>query len=689
MDMTLNGIIKKLIKNNKGQYGILMGSIIFAVMMIGSYGLIQFSPTVTEVLVAGGSTMMITLTMFLFTVIGTFAFVIYAHSLFLKYKSKEIGVFISLGIKRSHVKEIVVKELTIVVLIATLIGLVLSVPLSFLSWSALTAFLDTAETVYRIGWLGLIIAVLFSIIAMAMMIWTTNKYIKKVDIINILKATEEVEDVKGDKYILGLIGAILIPFGIIMFNIAAVSNGLLGKITFLFLVLSLVGLYLVIVQITSLGTIVKKISPKAYYKNIIFFNLVKQKGKQYTKTLFVTTILVGVTIFGVSFNAAPMIEGFLTNLNGPYDFSVPVGFQQNGFGESEIRALADEYNLELKDFKTFDSLLVGLYDEDPDWRGSVNFISESQFNQISGENIDVKEGTYVEFISMDSRHGFGDSEAYDVRFFNGTTQEIFTLKQVDLIQKPGILAGDYRYGSTLSVLDDREYEKLSETLEDEFKGSCFIFNVDNWRETEEFSDKLFSEIVKASGNKWCSNYNYSPLYELNKKEDNGREMGYEFEELNESTELMAKKWWDFTPYSRYHRHFNTISDFAIYILLLLYIAVIAFMSSIMVVGIKILNTMWQDKGIYKNVTFLGMKKKEIESIVTKQVMLIYFTPLALGTLITLFLLREMLKVTGIVYMQEAFLASCGVASIVIIIQVIVFFFIRKKALKECIDFENI
>ena len=516
-DMTLNGIIKKLIKNNKGQYGILIGSIIFAVMMIGSYGIIQFSPTVTDVLVAGGSTMMITLTMFLFTVIGTFAFVMYAHSLFLKYKSREIGVFISLGIKRSYVKKIVVKELTIVVAIATLIGLVLSVPLSFLSWSTLTSFLDTAETGYRIGWFGLVVAIIFSAISMGLMIWTTNRYIKKVDIINILKATEEVEDVKGDKYILGLIGAILVPFGIIMFNVAAVSSGLLGNLTFLFLGLSLIGLYLVIVQITSLGTIVKKISPKTYYKNLVFFNLVKQKGKQYTKTLFVTTILVGVTIFAISFNAAPMIEGLLSNLDTPYDFSVPVGFQQKGFGEKEIKALAEDHDLELKDFKSFDSLLVGIYDEDPDWRGSVNFVSESQFNELSGENLDVKEGTYVEFISMEMTHDSEEDEIFEVQFFNGTTQEIFELTQTASIQKEGILSEDFRYSRTLNVLDDKQYEELSKSLDERFKGSCFMFNVDNWKETEAFSDRLFEEIVKVSDNKWSGCYQYSPLYNLNKK----------------------------------------------------------------------------------------------------------------------------------------------------------------------------
>lgn len=690
-DMTLNNIIKKLIKNNKGQYGILMGSIIFAVMMIGGYGLIQFSPTITSVLADGGSTMMISLAMFGFTLIGTFAFVIYAHSLFLKYKSKEIGVFISLGIKRENVKKIVVKELRIIVLISTIIGLVLSMPLSYLSWTMLTSFINTAETSYKFGWAGLSIAVIFSISAMIIMILVTGKYIKKVDIIKILKVTEEVEDIKGDKYILGLIGAILIPVGIVLFNISATSDGLFGSISFVFLILSLVGLYLLIVQITSIGAIVKKISPKRYYKNIVFFNLVKLKGKQYTKTLFVTTILVGVTIFAISFNAAPMVDGLLTAINDPYDYSLSTSFQQEGFGEAEIKDLAEKYNVGLNDFKSFKSILVSQYADDYDYRSNEEFVSEDDFNKISGENIDVEKGTYVKFVSGE-KSIYGEPEVgYEQEYLNGTTQDIFKLKYNRTICKDGVLSLDNYYHKDFIIIDSADYEELNNSVDERFRVDSYMFNVSNWKETKEFSDELFNAVVKSSDNKWCDNFSEGAKFELNKLQDVGHIVGddYNYEEVNEETVLMAKKWWSFDPSSKYSRVYNSITEYAIYILLMLYIAVIAFVSAIMVVGIKILNTMWQDKSVYKNITFLGSKKNQIKSIITKQVMLIYFTPLVLGTIITLFLLKQMLTVTGLVYMNEAFLASCLIAIIVVIIQIGIFFFIRNKAIKECTNFENI
>ena len=133
--MTLNEISRKLIKNERKQYGLFFFSVLFAVAMIGAYGVLQYSPTVTNVLIDGGSTQTISQGMFLGSILGITVFLIYADSIFLKYKSCEIGIFLSLGIDRRSVQSIITKEFTILFQTAALTGLFLSVPLSFLSWS--------------------------------------------------------------------------------------------------------------------------------------------------------------------------------------------------------------------------------------------------------------------------------------------------------------------------------------------------------------------------------------------------------------------------------------------------------------------------------------------------------------------------------------------------------------------------
>lgn len=695
MDMTLNQITKKLIKNNIKQYGILICSIIFAVSMIASYGIIEFSPAVDDVLMDGGSTQMISLGMYGFNIIGSLFFVIYAHELFLKHKSKEIGVFMSLGIRRRSVQKIVIKELRIIVPLGILTGLAVSIPISFFAWSFITMFLSTAETNFRIGFLGLIIALIFGIMVMVMIHIKTIRYIKQVDIIKILKSTQEVEEVKGDHYILGLIGFILIPLGLFLFRIFSVSEGFLGNIYIVFLGLSLFGLYLFIVQITSIGTFVKKINKEYYYKNIIFFNIVKQKGKQYTLTLFVSTILISISIFALGFNSIGMINGLNTfEKIDPFDVSVSIGFQQGDLKIEDVLSLAKEHDIKVKDLVELEQIMLG-YDraEYHEWNSDA-FISEESVRKITEKkDFDIEPGTFVSLVSVDSSYIRKDKLNKEVKpvkriLLDSTTREEMPIIDKGKVYLGGLLNHDIFHNGRVKVLDSEDYTRLRQNQKNEFVVKTYMFNVYNWRKIELFSKELFDLVAIKSNNKWCSNFRYAPIFDRILENGYG---GYDHYDMKDykGSELFANKWWDFSPYTRYHAYYNTIQDYAIYLILMVFISMVAFTSAVMVVGIKILNTMWQDKSIYKNINFLGYRIKDIGSVVTKQAAMIYFVPTLLGSILTILLIKEMLKAADVYFPNEVFKSVCSIAAVMCILQIIIFFFIRKIAIKECTNFENI
>src|SRR5699024_12290415 len=109
--------------------------------------------------------------MFLGSMLEIIVFLVYADSIFLKYKSREIGIFLSLGINRRSVQKIIVKEYTLLFQIAALLGLILSVPLAYLCCSLLNLFLETQETAFSIGWMVLIFDVLFSLLIWFVIAW--------------------------------------------------------------------------------------------------------------------------------------------------------------------------------------------------------------------------------------------------------------------------------------------------------------------------------------------------------------------------------------------------------------------------------------------------------------------------------------------------------------------------------------
>ena len=230
------------------------------------------------------------------TVLGIVVFLFYANSIFMKFQMGEIGIFLSLGMPPKAVTKMHNKQFDLVFTFSGVIGVVLSIPFAFAVWSFLTLFLSYTDHTFTIGWQGIFIAILIWISAWGILRLKNTISLSKADVIKILHSSSENEEVKGAKPILGLLGLFAIPMGVILFNITAVIDGL-KTISMLFLVISLIGGYLLTAQITTIGTLVKRFFPKAYRKNILFYNLVRQKGNQYTLSLFVSSLLIALTVF--------------------------------------------------------------------------------------------------------------------------------------------------------------------------------------------------------------------------------------------------------------------------------------------------------------------------------------------------------------------------------------------------------
>ena len=163
--MTLNEIAKKLIRQNKGRYLILSLSICFAILMTGAYGVLLFSPAITDVLMTDGSTYLIALGMYGITVLGIVVFLFYANSIFMKFQMGEIGIFLSLGMLPKAVTKMHNKQFDLVFAFSGVIGVVLSIPFAFAVWSFLTLFLSYTDHTFTIGWQGIFIAILLWISA--------------------------------------------------------------------------------------------------------------------------------------------------------------------------------------------------------------------------------------------------------------------------------------------------------------------------------------------------------------------------------------------------------------------------------------------------------------------------------------------------------------------------------------------
>lgn len=113
-------------------------------------------------------------------------------------------------------------------------------------------------------------------------------------------------------------------------------------------------------------------------------------------------------------------------------------------------------------------------------------------------------------------------------------------------------------------------------------------------------------------------------------------------------------------------------------MLMLFIAIVAFVSAVMVIGLKLISTIWDDAAVYENLRRLGMKQKKIKELITKQMLFVYFIPTVLGCLIGAFTTYRIMLVSGVIYIGKTMRLVGCVCGLVLVIQIVIFFGLRSR-----------
>ena len=670
--MTLNEITRKLICQNKSRYILFGLSICFAVAMIGAYGVLLFSRVITDVLMTDGSTYLISLGMYGITMIGTVIFLFYANAIYIQLQMGEIGIFLSLGLLPKSVGKIQNRQLDITFLIGGAAGLVLAVPISFSIWSLLSLFISYTEGVYRVGWKGLLIAGGLWILAWVILRIRNAVHVARLDVIRILRSSSECEEVKGSHPALGIIGLTAIPSGLILFNITADSYSL-KSFSFFFLGISLIGMYILTAQITSMGSIIKRFFPDVYRKGILFYNLVRQKGNQYTLSLFVSSLLITLTVFSICFNGSIFLELSYAIKEEPYDYAVLVRESERALDESRIRSFAEESGVSLSEWHSLDMLLLGREHQYTDtsrneWSPEI-VVNVSDFNGLSGMKLSVPDDGYIYFQDSDNSMFQTCSEDRGM-FYNPCVKEDFTLQKIELISKENVLNETAKINS-FAVVSDNTFHSISDTLDSSYKMTYYLFHGSNPENSSEFQEKLLAEIVALNNGEIFVSWQDQAIKD---KMENYEDIYIPYD----GNELYAARWWEFYPYAKQTHLAIQMEAGAVYLILIFFIAAIAFVSASMIMGLKIAGTIMQDAESYKRAMYLGLKENDLKKIIRKQIGLIYFFPVICGCVTASFMINRFMEASSATRIFEITLVAIGLSLIVFLIQLIIFFFLQKK-----------
>lgn len=653
--MTMSKITAKLRKKNRDQYLLLGICIFLSVILVTSFTMMYFSPSIQELLPPGGDTRKLMKLMMGVVMIGCLIFTLYGSSLFFRKKSREFGVMLALGEERGALAGQLAKELAAVVVKYVLSGILLAVPVSYLIWKLFQAIaLNTARLKYRPGNAGIFAGILFAAILSLCILVLGIRFIRQADIMNILNASRKTEMVREIKPWFGRLGAALVAAGLFLamavpqLTVRLFRQGMpaIWNVTYL---LGIAGLYLIV--LSAVGYSKKGKHPEKYYKNIISTNLMRFTARQTTRNMLCIALLVfvmvGSAFWGVMYYFSAMDGGG----EAPYDYSWHYPAKEAQIGKEETEKIAREHKVTLTAYEDLDSLqLVIRYtgrdmDEqkryfDAEYEKLATFIAASDFERISGRSISLKAGEYQTVTTTDFQENVWVSVDCLNEIENPVTGERMVPEFRGTAEFDNLAIGSDPFAFLLS---DEDYNRFAKDLPDDWKEKHAFFNAEYMTDAGdkkfyeyEFADAVIQEYI-ARATELSNHYG---LYDSREEElalAAGKEYGYagKIDLSPDNPQIMDD--WKYAPFSKIFLQANAMEMVAVFVLLSIYISVISLTAAGIMSYIRSITIAMDNRQLFEDLRRLGTDDAYEEKVIKVQLRKIFAYPVAAGcTVVGLF-----------------------------------------------------
>lgn len=639
----MNKIYKKLRKNTKGQYYLLSFCVFLSVLLVTSFSLMYFGPTVQAFLPEGGDTRKMASLLLGVTAVGCFVFTVYASGLFFRFKAREYGILMALGTEKRQLKGLLFKELSVVTALSSFLGLLVSVPASFLIWKLFELFIISNEQMtYRFGVVGFFPGILFACILAGVLGLAGRRFINRSDIMEILRTQQKTEMVKEIKSWTFPVGVVLTILGILLGaglpQIAARVFGIgLPGIVNLFYLLSLVGIYFILLSAVAQSRAKK--NRKKYYGNLVSISLMRFTAKATTKNMCVMTLLIFVCGFSAFYGMQYVLAGGGIDTENSKDFSLHYPVAEDQIGKEEIYDTAASYKIEVTDFtenvasnlvvsyraKDFDEETSRYIEVYKDKEMAALFVSESDFEKLSGQDLAVEPGAYQTVTTTDY-NGFFEYEDGLQEVMNPNTGEIYPLTYGGSVESDILAPFSEPFAY---VVGDEEYRKMTEGLDDAYKENIISFNAVNVEESYDFAKDLLAQYVERATD--LSNHmGYWNIWAQKMADEAGEEYDYG-DKINMTIDNnMLLGDWKYAPQFNIVTAQDRMQLISVYVMLSLYIFIISLAAVSVMAYVRSISVATDNKGLFESLTKLGADTRYKKNILKKQIARIVQYPGVIG-----------------------------------------------------------
>ena len=639
--------VSNLIKNRKLYYPFAL-AVLLAVTISYLFYSLTFNPKMVEM--RGGSSIQFTLQLGLIVVtLASAIIVLYANSFVMKNRSKELGIYGMLGLEKRHLIGMTFKELLIFGLVTVTAGIGIGALFDNLIFALLLKLSKMkVELVATFQW-----SVVLSILLVFGFIFLVIVFLNAIRIIRMDALQLSREKAKGEKKgrflvfqtILGLLS-----LGSGYYLAQSVTNALLAISTFfLAVILVILGTYLLFnAGITVFLKMLKK-NKKYYYKpnNLIsvsnlIFRMKKNAVGLATIAILSTMVLVTMSAATSIYNGSENIKKLLY----PHDMSI------------------SGQNVEVEDL---DQLLTQYAKE---------------------KNLTISTKDVLSYASF----GLSSQE--------GTKLTTFAKGQNSVMPKTVFL-----------VFDQKDYEKMTGqklnltnnevglfAKNDGLKGQkAFSLNNHNYTIKQEIQQDFLRDHVANQYVLLISDYNYLVVSNLQDFLDKYQDSAiytqlYGGMDVTASKEEQLKLSDDFDAYVNNFSHNLKNEDGMVYganiasestvemnalfggvLFIGIFLSIIFMVGTVLVIYYKQISEGYEDRERFVILQKVGLDQKQIKQTINKQVLTVFFLPLAFAFLHLAFayhMLSLILKVVGVVdsaMMLSVTLSICGIFALVYVL----------------------
>ncbi|OKP77583.1 hypothetical protein A3844_29620 [Paenibacillus helianthi] len=592
--MTFRDVTIKNFKRNVRNFSSYFMCSAFAITIFFLYASLLFNNSVREGTAEDVIRIVLILSLVALTLFSVF-FINYAHSSFIKSRSKEFAIFMSLGMHKNDLQKLILLENLIISVSSLVAGIITGAVFSRLFQNIAIDLLDLKEVSYSFSAASFVVtAVVFTVIFAASQLISSVK-VGKLDIADLMKDSRTQDNhAKKNDTILGLAGVGLVVASI-LFLVLISNHESLNTNPFMiisYILMSFTGIYMIIAHLGN--TLIRFLkNKKFYYRHILSITEINHKFNQNKRVMFILSILSGVTIFLVAspFSLLQLSESIAERNKYDIEYISVTGVHTLGSGQLEQMMKQSGEPFKSITETSFLNLKMNLEGDKYDVLKSKPIISQDRYNLLTGEKVTVGAGEALNIITAWEPGSHGIDPGAAIAFTDGTQTFDFKVKS-SYHGNWFATASSYPTSSGI-VISNEDYKDMAAKIDGGAIGTHYGINFTDWKGTEGIVQRL-KDALKATD-----------------KDGSGQ--------------------W-FAVSSKIDAYKELKNNYSLFVFITSLVGVLFFVAGGMVLYFKQYTEIGNAIVFFRKLYKIGISDREIRTVVSAELLITFFVPLLLGSL---------------------------------------------------------